>query len=88
MGNSGGDLYSSSERDSGEEPSASPEQPPALVDPRWTTANLPPEFAQRMAELLEMVHDAQTRSLTVGEQQAIAALIQSLRGVLGVDDQL
>jgi len=41
-----------------------------------------------MAELFEMVHDAQTRSLTVGEQHAIAALIQSLRGVLGVDDQL
>jgi hypothetical protein len=46
------------------------------------------EFEQRLAELLPMVEDAQSRILTVGEQQAVANLIQSLRQLLGADDEL
>jgi hypothetical protein len=77
-----------STRDSDHEPSASPEETPAVTEPSWTTSSLAAEFEQRLAELLPMVEDAQSRILTVGEQQAVANLIQSLRQLLGADDEL
>jgi len=59
-----------STRDSDEQPSASPEETSACIDPSWTAARLAAEFEQRLAELLPLVHEAQA----IDERQVVEAV--------------
>jgi hypothetical protein len=83
MGSSAEDEPDASGGDSGEGSSAPPEHPQAIISQLWTTSSLPPEFAQRLAEVRRLVREARGRALTPGEEDAVASLIQSLRAILG-----
>jgi hypothetical protein len=60
----------------------------ASEGPRWSSAGLPADFSQHYGNLVQAMRDAQGRTLTSEEQQAVALLIRALHNLLDGDDRL
>jgi hypothetical protein len=85
VGSQAGERHNSSQRDDDEPRGAASESGSSASGPDMSSG-LPADFAQRCAVLKHMMHQAQNRSLTLGELQAIELLVQSLRELLGPDE--